>query len=196
MEQLTQQHTHWYNAIEIIERYPFATMLMQSPQQPYPQAWHLPFLLDSSKQFFHGHASANNPLLKGLTAENSLAVKLIFQAEHGYVSPTLSDDIRVPTWDYCVVHVQGKLQLLSDTVERESSMVKQISANETDWHIDQLDARLKRQMLSAIKVLKIDIEAIYGHFKMSQNKSVAAKTAIKAQFERHNKAMAAQYLSF
>ena len=138
---------------------------------------HLPFVLDRDVGA-HGrlrvHTARANPICK--LALGAARVTAVFSGPHGYVSPAWYErpDEQVPTWNYAVVHAHGAanelerqplVQLLDDLVSR----------NEGDgpgaWRTSMLRPGLRDRLLDEIVGLSIDITALEGKFKLSQNRS-------------------------
>lgn len=183
MKTLTQNTQEMAIAENIFNNHPFATLVLTQNASGAMQVCHLPFLYSKQDNSFYCHVSANNPVVSHLKTQ----AMLLFQAEHGYVSPTWSEDIRVPTWDYCVVHIHGTIAIIEDEEQAKQSMANQVAAFEQEWSMAQPDDKLLGQMLKAIKVLKFSIEDMQYRFKMSQNKSADAKAAIIEQFKQSGK---------
>jgi transcriptional regulator len=89
--------------------------------------------------------------------------------------PSKADDPRVvPTWNYEVVHLHGRLsthddewteQLVRDlTDHHESSMT-------TPWSVDDAPPEHIAKLLKAIVGISLDVTAIEAKRKLSQNKS-------------------------
>lgn len=180
-------------AQDIFKSHPFATLLLGQDGEALPEVSHLPMLYNQAQERFYCHVAKNNPVVPLLLAGQQQAM-VVYRAEHGYVSPTWSAQIKVPTWDYCVVHVQGKLSVIEDHGQRLQSMREQIAAFETHWSIDDIDDKLLSQLLNAICLLQLDVIQMHHRYKMSQTKSDSVKTAILTELERQdNSALAKQY---
>ncbi|MFT4927022.1 MAG: transcriptional regulator [Phenylobacterium sp.] len=197
MEVLSPDSPQMAIASDLFKRYPFATLLVSKKRDVMPEIVHLPFLYDHANQCFYAHAAAKNPIVSLIQAGQNQA-KLIFNGEHGYVSPAWTEHQRVPTWDYCVVHVAGLLTLVEQADDKVQSMVAQVAAMEgsgaNDWQISALNDKLQTQMLKAIKVIKISINSMSYRYKMSQDKHPDGQSAIRAKFaEKGEQAMVARY---
>lgn len=193
MDVLSPGSLEMSTALDIFDQHPFANLMVHDPHSDFPQVVHLPFLFVHDEQCFYAHASANNPIFK-LMSPNNHPVKLIFNAEHGYVSPTWTSHIKVPTWDYCVIHVSGDISVVDDPVQKQQSMVEQIGAFETSWQLDDLEPSPRERMFNSIKVIKIAVTAMHYRYKMSQNKPLEAKAAIVENFAAQGqRAVVARY---
>ncbi|MHB1272607.1 MAG: FMN-binding negative transcriptional regulator [Rhodanobacter sp.] len=98
----------------LIRAYPFATVVTRAASGL--SANHLPFELAGDASL-HGHVARGNELAQMDGAE----VLLIFRGPDGYVSPNWypskhETGREVPTWNYAVAHVHGRLRVIDDTV--------------------------------------------------------------------------------
>ncbi len=192
MQPLTQSSVEYDIAEAIFAAFPFVTLIAHAPQHS-PQVCHLPVHYNRPDNSFDCHVANANPIAT-LLDDKSAQVQLIFQAEHGYVSPTWSEDIRVPTWDYCAVHVYAKAQVITDSTAKKASMARQVGAFESHWHIDQLNQASQERLFSAITLLKLDICRCEYRYKLSQAKSEKAKAALLEHFNRSdNTALVKRY---
>jgi transcriptional regulator len=57
----------------------------------------------------YGRMSRANPQWRSFGGQEVL---LIFQGAHTYISPRWYDHVNVPTWNYMMVHVYGKVRLV------------------------------------------------------------------------------------
>ena len=198
MEQLQPNSRAMATATDIFHQHPFATLLVartdnETPGSEMPEVVHLPFLYNANDHCFYLHAATNNPIIELINSGQN-QVKVVFNGEHGYVSPTWSEHIRVPTWDYCVVHVSGNIEIVENPDEKYQSMVEQIAAFESEWQITTLNEKKRIQMFKAIRVLRVNVDAMHYRYKMSQAKHVDAKAAITEQFTaRGNTGLVARY---
>jgi transcriptional regulator len=85
--------------IEIIEKYPLATII-----SPGPFISHLPLVIDPSSRdmILLGHLARANPHWKVLKDSQVTAV---FHGPNTYITPKWYVVNNVPTWNYAVVHI-------------------------------------------------------------------------------------------
>jgi transcriptional regulator len=154
----------------LIRAYPFATVVTRSAAGL--DANHLPFeLVDGA---LHGHVARGNELAKLDGAE----VLAIFKGPDGYVSPnwypTKHETGReVPTWNYAVVHVHGRLKVTEDEAWLRALLERLTEHHEASepqpWRVGDAPADHVEKMLCAIVGVEIAVERIEGKFKLSQN---------------------------
>ena len=127
---------------------------------------------------------------------------VIFRAEHAYVSPNWypsKHDLhrQVPTWNYRVVHVHGKLTLRDDerfvrgVVARLTRRHEASTGDARPWKMTDSDPAYIDDMLTRIVGIEVAIERIVGKWKLSQNKDARDRSGAAEALERRNPAMAA-----
>ncbi len=163
----------------LIHDYPFATVV--TPAANGFAANHLPFeLVDGA---LHGHVARGNELARLDGAQ----VLVIFQGPQGYISPNWYPSKQVtgrevPTWDYAVVHVHGRLQVIDDADWLRVLLERLTDRHESNlpkpWRMTDAPADHIERSLRAIVGLQITIERIEGKFKLSQNHPVANRLGV------------------
>ena len=154
----------------LIRAYPFAAVVTRGSGGL--AANHLPFELVDG--VLHGHVARGNELAQQDGAE----VLLIFQGPDGYISPNWypskhETGREVPTWNYAVVHVHGRLNVIDD-----AAWLRRLLETLTDhheavqpqpWKVGDAPEDHVEKSLRAIVGLEIGIDRIEGKFKLSQN---------------------------
>lgn len=168
------QHIHG-----IISKYSFATLIMTI--EDGLEISHLPMHFDKANNKLLGHIARANPLNNILQSNLHKSVTIIFNAPHGYISPTyyLDSVNNVPTWNYAVVHVKGLISLLNDDSDIMSILDLQFASYEPNG-IDWSNPRIAK-MINGIVGFEIDIMDIQAKFKLSQNKSELDQESIIAK---------------
>lgn len=164
---------------QLIQDYPFATLISQSSEGL--DANHLPFKLIQDEQnqtaILIAHIARNNPL--HLQISNGTEVLIIFQGEQGYISPNWYPSKQqhhqhVPTWNYQVVHVKGKINFLSDEKALRGILAKLTRTHEANqpvaWKMSDAPDEYIARLLQDIVGIEIQITGITGKFKLSQNR--------------------------
>ena len=163
----------------LMRAYPFATLVTHGDVGL--AANHLPFELVGDQ--LHGHVARGNELARADGAE----VLVIFRGPEGYVSPNWypskhETGREVPTWNYAVVHVHGRLRVVED-----HSWLRQLLERLTDhheaglpkpWHVSDAPADHIEKSLGGIVGLAVSIERIEGKFKLSQNHPAANRAGV------------------
>ena len=165
---------------------------------------HIPFEFDPS-QGPHGlltaHVARANPVWQ--QCQCGADVLVIFRGNESYISPNWypskhETHRQVPTWNYEVVHVHGRL-----TVMDEEKFVRRVVARLTreheaseprPWKMGDSPPEYIAQMLKAVVGIQVEIQRIEGKAKLSQNREArdrlnAADTLLAKGAEALGKAM-------
>ena len=154
----------------LIRAYPFATLVTRAANGL--TANHLPFELVG--EVLHGHVARGSDL----ATQDGAEVLLMFQGPQGYISPNWypskhETGREVPTWNYAVVHVHGRLRVID-----EATWLRRLLETLTDhheagqpqpWKISDAPDDHIETSLRAIVGLEVSIDRIEGKFKLSQN---------------------------
>ena len=172
----------------LIRDYPFATLVSHGPQGL--QASQLPFLLypdEGPHGVLRAHLARANPHAAALAEADACLV--IFQGEHGYVSPSwypskTTTHRTVPTWNYVTVHAHGKARLI-DTPEALRRLLHDLTgAHEArrtaPWSIDDAPPDYIAAQMKAIVGFEIAIDRLEGKWKLSQNKEANDRQGVIA----------------
>lgn len=173
-----------------IREYPFATLITGRAAEP--QISHLPLLFHASPRpngELIGHMARANPHWR-LFGEGPTAA--VFQAPHAYVSPSwyAEPEKAVPTWNYAVVHVHGRVELVEDrtrTIAILDEMVERFeSGRVAPWRLG-LQGRELDAMVNAIVAFRLQIDRVDTKLKLSQNRSAADRARVVAALRgEHN----------
>lgn len=162
---------------------PFVT-LITNDEAGAPFASHLPVLYrrDAENIRIEGHWAKPNP-----QAAHTSDALLIVHGPHAYVSPGWYPDKdsagRVPTWNYAVAHLRGRLDIfddeasLGDLVARLSDRFEAGVGSERTF--DPADAR-QRAMLRGILGFRLVPSQVDIKFKLSQNHPLANRQGVIA----------------
>jgi transcriptional regulator len=167
----------------VIRDYPFATLV--TARAPEPQISHLPLLFHSAPEpngVLIGHMARANPHWRQFADGPTLA---LFQAPHAYVSPSwyAEPEKAVPTWNYAVVHVRGRVELVEDraaTLAILHEMIERFESGRTaPWRL-QLEGQQLEAMVKAIVAFRLVIERVDTKLKLSQNRSAVDRQRVVA----------------
>ncbi|AIF47497.1 FMN-binding negative transcriptional regulator [Dyella japonica] len=165
----------------LMRAYPFATVVTNG--EGGLAANHLPLELVDGK--LHGHVARGNEL----SGIDGVEVLVIFRGPDGYVSPNWYPSKRethreVPTWNYAVVHVHGRLRTVSDAAWLRQLLERLTDRHEAGqpepWRVSDAPEDHIEKMLRAIVGLEISIDRIEGKFKLSQNHPAANRAGVLA----------------
>ena len=165
----------------LIEDHPFATLL--TPGDPEPAVSHLPlqYRADGERGTLLGHMARANPHWQRFAGTPSIA---IFHGPHTYVSPSWYAEpaTAVPTWNYAVAHVHGRVELMNGTETRallDEMIQRYEGARPAPWRL-QLEGRPLAAMLDAIVGFRLVVERVDAKLKLSQNRSAEDRDRVIA----------------
>jgi transcriptional regulator len=171
----------------LMRDYPFATVVANAGGGFV--ANHLPFELVDG--VLHGHVARGNELAQLDGAQ----VLLLFQGPDGYISPNWypskhETGREVPTWNYAVVHVHGRLRVIDDATWLRRLLETLTDHHEADqpqpWKISDAPEDHIEKSLTAIIGLEVVVERIEGKFKLSQNHPARNRAGVVAGLRERN----------
>jgi len=137
-----------------------------------------------------GHVARANPLWQESHDEPVLAV---FQGPDAYISPNgyaskhPSGGKVVPTWNYAMVQARGRLQAFEDAGELRELVRTLTNTHEArqarPWSIDDAPPSYMDSMLKGIVGICIEVTALEGKWKVSQNRSEADRESVARELE-------------
>ena len=167
-----------------MKTYPFAIVVTVDADRP--MATHIPIEIreHNGKIYALGHIAYGNPHKK--TLATPAPVLLIFQGPHTYISSSWYEAENVPTWDYLAVHAYGTSRLMAGA-ERETYFASLLRRYESHREKGRLwetytEGFLQDQM-QGIVAFEIEITAIHGAGKLSQNRNDRDYQAIVSALE-------------
>lgn len=134
----------------------------------------LPLMYDAAAHTLIGHVSRANPHWHADGAE-SVA---IFAGPHTYISPgfyetKVETGKVVPTWNYEILNVYGRLVIHDDPEWLLDLVTKLTNRHEADrpepWQVTDAPAEFTQSQLRSIVGIEIVIAKVEGKAKMSQN---------------------------
>lgn len=166
--------------LRTVAAYPLGALVLNGPDGL--DANHLPFLIDEAStnpKKLLAHVARANPLWK--ETRDGDEVLVIFRAEDAYVSPNWypsKQDFhqQVPTWNYRVVHVHGKLHIRDNerfvrgVVARLTRIHEAQTGSPPPWKMTDSSPEYIDRMLSAIVGIEIEVSRMVGKWKLSQNR--------------------------
>jgi len=165
----------------LIRAYPFATLVTRAADGL--TANHLPF--ERVGEVLHGHVARGNELAQLDGAQ----VLLVFQGPDGYISPNWypskhETGREVPTWNYAVVHVHGRLRVIDDAAWLRRLLETLTDHHEAGqpqpWKISDAPEDHIEKSLRAIVGLEVAVDRIEGKFKLSQNHPARNRAGVVA----------------
>lgn len=155
----------------MMRRHSFATLVTSGERGLF--ATHVPFLYDAEPGP-HGvlltHLARANPQWQEFAAGREVMV--IFQGEHGYISPSwyVSAGPSVPTWNYEAVHAHGVPRILEEA-RAADLLLRTVAHYERPGSGYAVPPDFLQKSVKAIVALEIPVARLEGKFKLSQNRS-------------------------
>ena len=170
--------------IEFLKANAFGILINQNNGNIFATHIPLEYETKNEKQYLVGHVSRANPQWK--TFEKNDQVLAIFSGAHTYISPSWYDHENVPTWNYIVVHVLGKINIIEgeSVLESLKELVnKYESGKENSTKVDDYSAETMQQ-INGIVAFEIEITNIQAVKKMSQNRDNKNYNNIISELEK------------
>jgi transcriptional regulator len=174
---------------QLLAAHPLATLAWQSADGL--TAEHLPLMWDrdagdGTLGTLRGHVARANPVWREAAGSPVLAA---FQGPQAYVTPSWYPSKAatakvVPTWNYAVVHIRGRLRVIEDAAWLRALVGRLTDTHEATfaqrWQVDDAPADYIEQMLRAIVGIEIEVISLQGKWKVSQNRSAADREGVAA----------------
>lgn len=111
-------------------------------------------------------------------------VMLIFQGAHTYISPTWYEKVNVPTWNYMMVHLYGRAQVVEGE-ELKATLGRLIEKHETQtsYRLETLPEDFLNKELKGAVGFVVDVTRIEAGYKLSQNRNDADHANIVRELE-------------
>jgi len=169
----------------LMREHPFATLVAHGNNGL--TANHLPLHLApeiAPLGALQGHVARANPLWQ---EPADTEVLVIFHGPQTYVTPSWyptkhEHGKAVPTWNYAVVHVRGRLRAIDDTGWLRRQLETLVASHEAGfaepWQIADAPPDYIDKMLAAIVGIEITITELKGKWKISQNQPQANRAGV------------------
>ena len=178
---------------DLIHQHPLASMV--SLEADGMTANHIPFIItpptaEAPLGKLLGHVARANPVW-----QNREPVLLIFQGPSAYITPGWYEEKKltgavVPTYNYAVVHVHGKINVVEDSAQFLSLLTQLTehfeSTRPKPWAVADAPPEYIENMMAQIVGIEIPITRLVGKWKTSQNKSTSNRSHIAVQLREEN----------
>ena len=170
---------------ELLRAHPLGLLVSQAGGEL--QANSIPFMLDAQRGA-HGTLVAHVARANALWREAAdTPVLVVFQGAQAYVSPSAYPSKAehgkvVPTWNYIMVQARGRLRAIEDPAWLHALVSRLTERHEANrpapWEVSDAPLDYVEKMLGAIVGIEIEVEAITGKWKVSQNRSAADREGV------------------
>lgn len=166
----------------IIDQYPLGTLVtfgadgLDANQIPFDSEQ-----FDGQSGVLRAHVARANPIWKEVNRDSEVLV--VFRAVDAYISPNwfpskFETHRLVPTWNYQVVNVYGKIRFIEEEKFLRSVVARLTrdheNRNEKDkaWRMGDAPPDYLSAMLQAIVGIEITVARVVAKSKLSQNREV------------------------
>lgn len=177
----------------IIQAHPFGALVTHGAGGI--DATHIPFDFNPEAGphgVLQAHVSRANPVWKENRDGDDVLV--IFSGTDAYVSPNWYPSKhefhrQVPTWNYQLVHVHGKLRIRDDPAFLRNNVARlththEVRAHEPKpWKMEDSESGYVDKLLAAIVGIEIQIDRLVGVSKLSQNKEERDRNGVIAAMQ-------------
>jgi transcriptional regulator len=170
------------------------------------QASNIPLYLDASDSAgkhgtLYGHFAVANPQYKALSGATAAAVSevlVVFNEADAYISPNWNPEKKqnqgkvVPTWNYITVQARGVMQFIDDEAELRQKVLEPLTDHNEAiaqkecpegkghhcWKVSDAPEPYLRANYKGIRGFRIQLTALDGAWKLSQNKTAATHSGL------------------
>jgi transcriptional regulator len=137
-----------------------------------PVATHLPVEVVEDQAgglTIYGHMARANPQRKTLDGQEAL---FIFQGPHTYISPRWYNHVNVPTWNYMIVHVYGRVrQVQGEELHALLSRLVQNHEASSSYRLETLPPDFVEKEIQGVAGFAVDVTRLEAAYKLSQNRN-------------------------
>lgn len=162
---------------DVIAQFPLATVVAQTAEGL--TANHIPLIMTAPDRII-GHIAIANRLHEWVSPTQDIIA--IFQGAQAYISPNwypskAESHSQVPTWNYEVVHVHGRMTFQHDEKSKIAAVGRLTKIFETQtngadaWRMSDAPADFMKSKLAGIVAFEIAVTRIVAKSKLNQNKS-------------------------
>lgn len=149
-----------------------------------PIATHTPVEVVESENDWtiYGHLSRANPQKKTFDGQEAL---LIFQGAHTYISARWYTQVDVPTWDYMIVHVYGRVrEIQGDELYSVLSRLVERHEAATSYRLEGLPQDMVQKEIKGVFGFVMQVTRIDAGYKLSQGKTEEERGSIVSELEQ------------
>jgi transcriptional regulator len=150
---------------------------------------YVPVIVSEDRRTMRTHVAKANPWWKSVG--EGADVLALFLAASAYVTPSyypsrLENPNVVPTWNYVAAEVRGRATIHDDSAWKLAQTTAVTAhfeeGRDPEWRADDLDSRYRESEMRAIVGVEIDVLAIEGKAKLSQNRPDSDRRDVRENF--------------
>ncbi len=116
--------------ITAIKQYPLASLISVIDGKPLIS--HIPVIFNEETGKLVGHIDKFNPQAESLKGNKE--VTLVFKGPDCYISPSVYTTEQLPTWNYIIVHITGKVTAVTHPEKAKQTLVEMATFLEKPEH--------------------------------------------------------------
>lgn len=160
----------------------FATLVTFDGEKPIATHTPVEIVETESGWTIYGHISRANAQKKTFGDNEAL---LIFQGAHTYISARWYTEVDVPTWDYMIVHVYGKVrEIQGDELYSVLSRLIENHESNTSYRLEGLPQDMVQKEIKGVFGFVMEVTRVDGGYKLSQGKTEEERTNIVSELEK------------
>lgn len=169
--------------LAVIEQYPLGMLV--SVLNGKSLITHLPIVFNRETGKLTAHIDKNNPQVE--TLQNGNEVTVIFKGCDAYISPCVYTTEQLPTWNYIIIHLTGKITVISNAEAVKQTLIDMTAFLEgtAQKYTLQPDNKRMDTFINYIHTFEIDITHWEGKFKLSQDKNKQDFENAKEELKRN-----------
>lgn len=169
--------------IAVVEQYPLGMLVSVLDEKPL--ITHIPVIYNRKTEKLVAHIDRNNPQVASL--QNGSEVTMVFKGCDAYISPSIYTTSQLPTWNYIIVHLIGKIAVINNPEAVKKTLIDMTSFLEgaEQKYILQPDNPRMDALLNYIHTFEIEITHWEGKFKLSQDKNPQDFENAKEELKRN-----------
>ncbi len=147
----------------------FATLITYNGEKPVATHTPVEVVEEMGGLTVYGHISRANPQQKTFDGQEAL---IIFQGPHTYISPRWYNHVNVPTWNYMMVHVYGKVrEIQGDDLFALLSRLVQNHETNTSYRLEGLPQEFVQKEMNGVVGFTMQVTSVDAGYKLSQNRN-------------------------
>lgn len=198
------EETRSEEILRVIDEHPLGALVVNGPAGL--DAAHIPFEFDpqaGAQGVLRAHVARANPIWQ--ESKDGDEVLVIFRGGDAYISPNWypskhETHRQVPTWNYQVVHVHGKIRFRDDlkfirgVVGRLTRIHEARADVSKPWTMSDSDRDFIDQLLAAVVGVEVEVDRIVAKSKLNQNKNERDRANVEAELRRRGHVETAEAL--
>lgn len=178
--------------IAVMKAFPFGMLVTAKDNKPF--ITHIPIIYNDESGRLVAHIDAQNPQVETLKTGNEAMA--VFKGPDCYISPSVYASEQLPTWNYFIVHITGRLRMIDDPEAAKDTMIAMTAFLEGDdpgFVLEKDNPKMDR-MVNYIRAFEIEITHWDGKFKLSQDKSAEDYELARKALIAHSRKGGAEFI--